>query len=324
MVDLLDLQRAMRLQRLRQVREQNRLIAVERRSSYSSSMRQEKQKKGRKLIARVTEETASCRKRISNAYKDALMESGNSHRDAHESAAKLVKKMEADREHNLSKRLIVASRSHHAREEIANCRRIHTKEEKQKKMKVLDTKIEFSKEERNGARWISDSYFAKRGAESMWKSQGKEFHNTTFQTHTYGFSPHLHKRGPFIVHAIITRHSEFESEANRNTAQNSSFSIGHDSYGEIAGTDQVFNEQGHSNGLVCKDSNIAAKKLFKAVLSQLLSNSTAVKRAGEARQITLTKQLTRTFEDDLALLYNLDRQGERATRIRNLDTAPCT
>ena len=77
------------------------------------------------------------------------------------------------------------------------------------------------------------------------------------------------------------------------------------------------------NGLVHKDSTISNEKAFRAVLRQLLSNNTAVKRANEARHVTLTKQLTQTFEDDLALLYSLDRHGKRATRIRNFDTIPC-
>jgi hypothetical protein len=71
-----------------------------------------------------------------------------------------------------------------------------------------------------------------------------------------------------------------------------------------------------------EESSNAARRIFKNVLSQLKSINVAKVRAHVARQEASIKALTRTFEDDLALLYSVDRAGVRAKRVKNVDSIP--
>ena len=311
------LERVKRLRRLRQVREQNKVIAEGRRSSYSSSICKDKQRKEFMLRNRIVEKTVCHRKQAFDYYKNALTASGQSYRDACESAANLMTKLNTLQDNIPSKNLIVAIRSQRAREHIL--KGIHRNEERQKRMNVLRTKIEFSKEERNGARWIYESSFARKDAEDVLKANNRGFHSATIQAQTDGFSPYLYERGPLIVRATITKH-DFGS-LEENGIGNGAHAIDLSGDAETPPVNNhIFHNHRQKNGIVSKDSNITSKKMFKAVLNQLLWNSTTVRRAGEAREITLTKQLSRTFEDDLAVLYSIDRQGKRSMRIRSLDT----
>ena len=302
-------QQIIRLQRMRQVREQSRAAAEQVRFAYSLSILKDKERKKRMMKVHKAQKLASQRKKFSGDYKNALIESGNGHRDAEESTAQTLMKLKALEDNVLKKNLIVACRAQRAQEYIGDQRGIVMKEEQQRKMKVLQTKLEYSKQERDGARWIMES---RSGNEEIKKN--RNVNDTCVQTESDGYSPSLFKRGPVVVRATITRH-----DIENHGANEAKSSV----HGASRGDSTVYspgNDYCKTNGIVSKDSTISAKKAFKAVLSQLLSNSTSVKRAHEARHVTMRKELTQTFENDLALLYNLDRHGKRVTRVRNFDT----
>ena len=288
--------RAIRIERLKQVREQERRISQQRRKSYSGSIVEEKEHRENSSRVSNRKNVMALRNKLSQTFKTALLHTGDGHHVAVDSVHQLVGRIKMEEERALLQNRAAASRGPLAAQKLAKFREINIHSKQKERLRVLRTKISYSREERGDARAEYESQIAKLEAQARAAAYQREILATKPQLAEQGkidnYSTSIYQRGPTVVHAKVIRHNTKAGD--------------------------VRDIQRH----VAEEASSAARKLFKAVLRQLTSDSKAVKRAKEARLVSETKRLTRTFEDDLTVLQNLDRQGIRATRVKNVDTIP--
>jgi hypothetical protein len=283
-----------RIERLKQVRAQASSIARNGTQRYRSHIERDKSDRENTLKDLNKSKAKNDRDKLSEYLKVALNSQGESHRLANVAANELVEKIKKSDEE-----LYLSSKMSLVRGKVAGAKLFEANkaddEKYQESKQVLETKRAFSADNREDIREFLESQRAKlaaeRASERIARGLGRPGTNFT-QNKADRFSTSIFERGMKPIHATVTIHGSTGRDAT--LIENSS---------EVEMTS-------------------AARRMYKTVLLQLKHNKQAVIRAKKARVISSIKKVTKSFEQDLALLYTLDRSGPRSNRIKNADSIP--
>lgn len=307
-----------RIERLKQVRQQAMNLSKSATLRYRSYIEREKvERENSKKIAnkKLAEES---REVLYKSLKLGLSSHGEGHRQAHIATMDLIDRVKNSDMENCENakaswlRGKDAMKKQHVEDET------NSRSRQERPRRVFETKRATAIDNRENLKDFLESQRAKAAADQL-AEEASRLWITRTQDRVDKFSTSIFNRGMAPVHATVTRHGvtgPLKSSFGRSRSDNS-----HTNDSAEVTTIKCAREYKVENTFT-EELGAAARRIFKNVLLQLKSISVAKTRAKEARHVELVKTLTRTFEDDLALLYNVDRNGARAKRVKNVDTIP--
>lgn len=290
--DLTKISKELRIERIKKVREQSHRIAEERNQIFREEI--EKCKYERYLLKKKAKEEQLLKnaEKLNSAWSEALVQSGAAHREAlsrQENAGK--QKQAAD---------AVAKRQQEAAERRMEAA-LKKEREQQEQLKRREREKLILKhlrdQERMANREDAHAYQESKVAVNIVAKEEAERVRLIAQS-----AERVHHRFPTKITPTVTRHGVFI----------------HDELGRVISSPTapaVVND-------AARQEVKTRKELWSNIMKEMKRRRVVKERATEARYKNFQATSAETLEEELKLLYKLDKDGARATRLKESTNVP--